>query len=429
MKNTLFIKDSIVNKISFYHLALFLILLPFDRFYSELTLISFLVHTVINFKKEQLKKLNKDTLWLSALFVLTAVTTFYSADKSQGSSLIERRLGIILFPLLLGINPLPLSKYKLTLLKIFSITCAATIVYLFIYNLIVIYYNNRNLSDLFSSYFLNHNFSAPIEMHATYLSMYVLLSLACCMYLLVKEGKKTRLLYIILIFILLTGIIQLSSRAAMIATFVIVVVAFPLMVLPKMKHRLILWGIAVLSLGLFYISLSIFEDLKTRNIKALVEDLSTAPPTQDRLEPRVIRWECAWELFTSSPIIGYGNGSEIKKLKEKYFEKKYYLSFLNELNAHNQYLGLLISYGIIGLLLYLYILFRGARSAIANWDFIFASFLIIIIIVSISENILDVNKGIFFYAFFITFFLYANKSNGASSDKSPIPQIDHESQV
>jgi hypothetical protein len=63
--------------------------------------------------------------------------------------------------------------------------------------------------------------------------------------------------------------------------------------------------------------------------------------------------------------------------------------------------------GIIGLLIYLIVLYYAFVQAIRKKDFLFFSFLVLVATVSVSENILDVNKGIFFYSFFLSFFLMA----------------------
>ena len=117
------------------------------------------------------------------------------------------------------------------------------------------------------------------------------------------------------------------------------------------------------------------------------------------------RWSLELELIEKFPFTGYGTGSEKDILKEKYFENKFYLSYLLELNAHNQYLSFLINTGIAGLCVYMYVLYFGFEQAIKRKDFLLLSFMIIITVVSVSENILDVNKGILFYAFFYSFFL------------------------
>jgi hypothetical protein len=61
--------------------------------------------------------------------------------------------------------------------------------------------------------------------------------------------------------------------------------------------------------------------------------------------------------------------------------------------------------GIFGLLIYLIVLCYAFVQSIRKKDFLFFSFLLLIATVSVSENILDVNKGIFFYSFFLSFFL------------------------
>jgi O-antigen ligase len=121
-------------------------------------------------------------------------------------------------------------------------------------------------------------------------------------------------------------------------------------------------------------------------------------------------------LISHSLIVGHGGGSEKYFLKKKYFENKFYRSYLVELNAHNQYFSFLIKAGIIGLLIYLYVLYFSFSKAVQKRDFLFLSFLILISVVSISENILDVNKGIFFYSFFLSLFLLGKSKEKTNSE-------------
>jgi O-antigen ligase len=144
-------------------------------------------------------------------------------------------------------------------------------------------------------------------------------------------------------------------------------------------------------------------------------DLSETAVTPDLTETRMKRWVLELELIKQSPWIGYGSGSEKQVLKNKYFEEKFYRSYLVELNAHNQYLSFLINTGIFGLLLYLFILGYGFSKAIKTRDFLLITFLILIAIVSVSENILDVNKGIFFYSFFASLLLLTSNERAHSA--------------
>ena len=123
------------------------------------------------------------------------------------------------------------------------------------------------------------------------------------------------------------------------------------------------------------------------------------------------RWEAILEIIKRSPLIGFGQGSEIQLLKEKYFQKKLYISYLNEFNTHNEYLSILMKTGILGLVLFLFVLYFGFASAWNKRDPLFLSFILLIVIVCISENLLDLNKGIFFYSFFFSLFLSGNKTD------------------
>jgi O-antigen ligase len=124
------------------------------------------------------------------------------------------------------------------------------------------------------------------------------------------------------------------------------------------------------------------------------------------VEPRVKRWASALELVNKSPIIGYGTGDEILMLKSTYFEKEYYISYKEGFNAHNQYLSYIIKNGFIGLIIFLFSFIYFLFLSIKQKDFIYLSLLIILVIGFLTENILDANKGILFFAFFNTFFAY-----------------------
>src|SRR5258706_7666843 len=159
--NFFFINDTIENKISYYHLLFFLIMLPFDRFYSELILVSFIAHILIHLNKQKIKAIfNLQTLILSSAFIIGVLGTAYSADKKQAFHDLERQLAIFLFPVLFSASELNFARYKNRLLKAFGFTCSATILYLFIYAFLLIRYNHLPLTFLSSISFTNHNFSA-----------------------------------------------------------------------------------------------------------------------------------------------------------------------------------------------------------------------------------------------------------------------------
>jgi O-antigen ligase len=406
LKELFIIKENLTDKISYYHLLAFLVMLPFDRFYSELILISLVIHTLINLTKEKILSLRKQFLVLVSLYLLTIICTVYSTDMQQAFKDWEKELAILLFPFIFSVTTLNVEKYKLRLLKAFAVTCTLTVLYLYANALEIIKYNKLPLATLFTGAFTNHNFSAPIDLHATYFSMYIGISIASLSYFIIVSKKiYTRIFYTTAIIVLSAGILQLSSRSVLIAVLIIFNCITPLFLSDRPGRKRIIF-ISLLVSGASIFAVIKTDSLRKRFITDLKSDLTRQNPDVNLQEPRVARWECAWQLIKKSPVIGYGSGSETSLLKEKYFEKHLYVSYLNELNAHNEYLSFMLKAGFPGLLLYFYVLSTGFANAFRNKNVLFFSFLVIIAIVSFSENIFDTNKGIFFFSFFFSFFSY-----------------------
>jgi O-antigen ligase len=403
MKKVLFINDSQANKITYYHLLLFLVALPFDMFYSELVLASLLIHTIIHLRKQYIPRRLYSCMFPMLIYLLTVTGTFYSSDKPQAFFDLEKQLAFLIFPLIISVAQIDIKKYKLNLLQAFSVVCTLVVVYLFVDAVQIIRYNKLPLSSLFSTSFTNHNFSSPINLHATYLSCYIVIAFVTSLYFCFNPEKKSQLITnIISCIILFAGLIQLLSLSVFVSLFIVVLI-FPFFVLhpKKLKEFFFVFGIFSFCFLCFALKTELFKD---RLLLKFKQDLTTTEPRATISDPRGARWACALELIKQKPVTGYGSGTETSLLKEKYFDKKLYNSYLHELNAHNEYLSLLIKNGVIGLIAYLFVLLAGFRIALQSKDIFFCSFLLLIAVVSFSENILDVNKGIFFFAFFYSAF-------------------------
>jgi len=86
--------------------------------------------------------------------------------------------------------------------------------------------------------------------------------------------------------------------------------------------------------------------------------------------------------------------------------KKYNLqnAIVNNYDSHNQYLAYGIKGGVFGLVFFLIAVFYSLSIAIKNKSFIYLSFILLFAISCLTEDVLESNKGIFFFAFFNTFF-------------------------
>ncbi|MBS1526328.1 MAG: O-antigen ligase family protein [Bacteroidetes bacterium] len=406
MKELFLIRDNLANRISYYHLMLYLLSLPFDRFYSHLVLISFSLHTIIHFNRHTVKPVfTLRTLILQSVFLAAAISTIYASHLKDAFREWELYIPVVVFPVLFCINPLDLRKYRYNLLLVFALGCTATILYLYINALMTIRYYKLPFSTIISPAFTNHNFSQPIDMHATFFSLQIALALVFVLSVWLRESNRLNKLICGFCTIVLTaGIIQLSSKSAFLALFLIINIAIPYFLLQgRQKVRFITISAAITVLFMTVIlNTRAFRD---RFVNELKEDISQAK-ADENTDPRLARWEIAIDLVGKSPIIGYGAGSEIKLLQEQYYKHKFYRSYLSQLNAHNEYLSFLLKSGIWGLTIYISVLVYGFKKAMMKKDIVFFAFMLLLAVVSLSENILDADKGVMYYSFFFSFFVF-----------------------
>src|SRR5690606_1950632 len=95
-------------------------------------------------------------------------------------------------------------------------------------------------------------------------------------------------------------------------------------------------------------------------------------------------------------------GDEVMELKKKYTEKKMFISYIEGFNIHNQYLSILIKHGIIGFLFFSFVFGYYVWVGVKSKNVVYLFFLGVLFLAFMTENILDSNKGIFYFAFFNT---------------------------
>ncbi len=414
MKEVFYINDSTENKISYFHLLFFLITLPFDRFFSTIILVSFLVHTVIYLSRNKLSHINKTTFMLQSVFIISLISVIYSPSITGSLNTISIQLALLLFPFLFGVTSLDLSTYRSRLLEGFTLSTTCTVLYLYYDAFRVLRFYHQPLKSLFSRTFVNQNFSLPINMHATYLSMLLVISIIYCLQQLFYFQTPFKKIFLILCSLIqFAGLIQLGSKSAFIAILIIVIIGFPWFLVKKIKrHQFLFFSLVFFVLLMnFILSFQVFRERYMETLKVDLHENKTIVEKNGRID----RWRAAMELIKKSPLTGAGTGSEIPLLRRVYFEKKMYGPYLASLNAHNQYLSEAINSGLIGLIIYLATITWGFFRAIKEKDIMLLSFLVLVTVVSFSEDLLGVNKGIFIYAFFFPFLILSGRKPGSQT--------------
>jgi O-antigen ligase len=127
---------------------------------------------------------------------------------------------------------------------------------------------------------------------------------------------------------------------------------------------------------------------------------------------RLALWTCSLDIIERNWLFGVGTGDVQDSLQASYEKRKFYFaSQYNRYNAHNQSIELWIGNGLPGVFLFILCMalpvawFYKKSAALEYFLFLALAFTI-----SMTETLLNVNKGIIWYSFFnsIFAFIYLN---------------------
>jgi O-antigen ligase len=132
------------------------------------------------------------------------------------------------------------------------------------------------------------------------------------------------------------------------------------------------------------------------------------------LTTRLAIWQCASQSISENVLIGSGVGDYKDDLHEKFKENNFYFGLEKEFETHNNYLHVILMFGLIGFIVFSIYLFLPLILAIRKQNFIYIAFLVIFIISFLTEDALSRNQGIMLFALFNSIFAFnlkLNKSN------------------
>mgnify|MGYP000601294100 CR=1 FL=1 len=115
---------------------------------------------------------------------------------------------------------------------------------------------------------------------------------------------------------------------------------------------------------------------------------------------RLAIWGSGLELVKEKPIVGFGTGDVRRELIRVYERNNYTHLVEFKLNAHDQYLQIFISSGIIGLILMMMYLLYPATKSRFRTNSVYIGFLILVLINLLPESMLETQAGVVYYAFF-----------------------------
>lgn len=243
-------------------------------------------------------------------------------------------------------------------------------------------------------------FAEATSLHLPYLG---LLSIFASLWLTFRMfvSKKINVANCIAIAFLLFSTYIYSARMAL-ACYLI---GLLFLVFKSIKKQTVKWSVLI-ALPLCALAFFWFSPMKERYIKVVEKDLVLPNNTQEPHEVnyRYGIWHCATNLISDNFMLGVGADKVQEKLNQCYndFTYKSYEDF-NKVtyNTHNQYFDQLLKFGIFGLMLFLFGLFCFYPKA----SVLYQTFIIVVTVSFLTENILDRQIGVVFFSLLNTIFV------------------------
>ncbi len=125
---------------------------------------------------------------------------------------------------------------------------------------------------------------------------------------------------------------------------------------------------------------------------------------------RLEYWKTAWHIIKNNPFGGVGTGDTQQAFKQQYLADHSALNKRWQLHSHNQFLTITVSFGIIGLCIFMLWIFYPVL-AVKNKSPYFILFFIIAMLSMLNEDTLETQAGVTFFGFFYAFFNFLHPGN------------------
>jgi len=227
--------------------------------------------------------------------------------------------------------------------------------------------------------------------------------------------KKIRIFWLIIGIFLLISLYFLSSRAGLLAA--ILLVPFYLFIKNKRRTKKYLTGIIIL-LGVVIMLPVIFTNNRVNTFihsihKKSFEDI-------ENVDDRSIIWKTAFHIARSNYIWGLGTGDVEAELVNAYQQIGNQLLAEKRMNAHNQFLEILLENGIVGIALFLSILVSMIYILWTERNLLYGMYVLLIIIFFLFETMLNRLAGVSFFAMFSFLLLHINNKINLPNGYNPV---------
>ncbi len=380
----------------------FAFILPLSPRLASLLAIIVLVNWLVGgFFKINLKRLAHPlALAMVGLYLTQVISLLYTDDFQTAGSKLETKLSLLLMPIILFTAPAESSKKYNSVLLAFVTGCLVA-------GLISVGGAAYGFLNTGKNLFFYQDLGSFLTFHPAYFALYSLFSFFCLWSVRsnkiddIPEWLSKKVLLTAMIFFGML-ILLLSSRMQLI----IFILLFPLMMMSYWKEKQVfrerIWylvGAGVLISGLIILLPTTRKRIVS--VGKIVE--ANLSGTSKNNNIRALIWKDALGLAKEQPLAGYGIGDVQTVLDKRYENRRNEEALKKHLNAHNQYLQTLLSGGIPALFCLLVILFYYPFSKDRSSYYLTTILSIIFILSFFTESMLETQRGVLFFGFFMSF--------------------------
>ena len=362
--------------------------MTYAKAFVNITMICLLGILILGFKKDKIiALLNQRYVKMFFVFLIFIILfslfnqSFFN-DLSETRKIAQTLLLLILF-----------SQVKNKEVLIYSFI-AGTFISTFITDINIINYYLNSFEFLISGGAVKDLFITQ----RLYLGFFIVISIIL---LLERYGKtsnrKVKYIYLLLFVFFLISLFLIASRSAIAISFLTLTTS----IIYNIKNKYRIGFLLTMSI----VFLAIILNSKTLSKRFLYSDDSIRPSFIEKIkthEPRYDIWKFSTQIFKEEKpyVFGIGTFRTQELLVSKYqlmpIEKRKNWFMERNFNTHNQYLDILISFGLIGLFLFLFLL---KEIIVLCYKNIYSANLILsLVLFLLIENVFHRQLGSFIFA-------------------------------
>jgi hypothetical protein len=129
-------------------------------------------------------------------------------------------------------------------------------------------------------------------------------------------------------------------------------------------------------------------------------------PNSSSLIQRVEYWRSSIQIIKQNPIFGVGTGDVPEAFRTYYSRANSMLDPQFRLRSHNQFLSITVAFGVVGLIWFLFVLLYPVIKLRTYHPYFYLIFWTIFFISIFTEDTLETQEGVTFYAFFTSLLLF-----------------------